>query len=72
MRANAQRLAQFDRRVTLTLLPDAGHYTFLAACADAGHRAQPQLCTDAAGVDREEVHARTIDLAAQFFDRSLE
>jgi predicted dienelactone hydrolase len=71
IRANARRLAQFTRSVTLTLLPGAGHYTFLAPCADGGRRAQPQLCTDAAGIDREEIHLRTIDLAAQFFDRSL-
>jgi hypothetical protein len=71
VRANAQRLAQFTRGVTLTLLPGAGHDTFLATCADAGRRAQPHLCIDAPGVDREDIYSRTIDLAAQFFDRSL-
>jgi predicted dienelactone hydrolase len=72
IRPNAQRLAQLTRGATLALLPGVGHYTFLAACADAGRRAQPQLCADTAGVDREEIHRRTIELAAQFFDRHLE
>jgi predicted dienelactone hydrolase len=72
VRANAQRLAQLTRGATLTLLPGAAHYTFLATCTDAGRRAQPQLCADAAGVDRDAIHQRTIDLAADFFERNLE
>ena len=70
-RANAQRLAQLTPGATSTSLPAAGHYTFLAACTDAGRRAQPQLCADAAGIDRDSIHQRTIDLAAAFFERTL-
>ena len=68
---NAQRLAQLAPRAALTLLPSVAHYTFLAACTDAGRRAQPQLCGDAPDVDRNAIHQRTIDLAAQFFERTL-
>jgi predicted dienelactone hydrolase len=69
---NAQLLAGLARRATLTLLPGGvGHYTFLATCTESGRRAQPQLCGDAGGVDREAIHRRTSDLALRFFDRTL-
>jgi len=32
---------------------------------------QPMLCTDPAGVNREDTHRRTSELAAGFFDRQL-
>jgi predicted dienelactone hydrolase len=68
---SAQRLAQLTPRAALTLLPSVGHYTFLATCTDAGRRAQPQLCADSPDVNREAIHRRTIELAAQFFERTL-
>ena len=68
---NALRLAQLVPGAALTLLPSVPHYTFLAACTDAGRRAQPQLCGDPADVDRNAIHRRTIELAAQFFERTL-
>jgi len=68
---NAQTLARLSPKARLTLLPGAGHYTFLATCTDRGRREQPQLCIDASGVDREAVHARTLDLAVAFFRTSL-
>jgi predicted dienelactone hydrolase len=71
IRANAQRLAQLTRGASLTLLPGAAHYTFLATCSDVGRRAQPQLCADAADIDRDSIHQRTIELAAEFFERNL-
>jgi predicted dienelactone hydrolase len=71
VRANAQRLAQLNRHAILTLLPGAAHYTFLATCTEVGRRAQAQLCADAADIDRDAIHQRTIDLAADFFERTL-
>jgi predicted dienelactone hydrolase len=69
--SNAQLLARSTRRATLTLLPQVGHYTLLASCTDNGRSAQPQLCADRAGLDREAVHKRTSDMAVRFFDRTL-
>ncbi len=69
--ANARRLAETTPGAALTLIPGAGHYTFLATCTDAGRRDRPQLCTDGAGVNREAVHQRTVEQAASFFDRTL-
>ena len=72
LRSNAQFLARLTPRAILTLLPGGvGHYTFLATCTENGRRAQPQLCADAADVNREAIHRRTSDLAVRFFDRSL-
>jgi predicted dienelactone hydrolase len=68
---NAQRLAQLTPRASLTLIPGAAHYTFLASCTDFGVQAQPQLCTDAVGVNREAIHQRTVDAAKQFFEKAL-
>jgi predicted dienelactone hydrolase len=68
---NALRLASLVPGASLTRLPAVGHYTFLAVCTEAGRRTQAQVCGDAPGVDRGAVHQRTIELAAQFFERAL-
>lgn len=69
--SNAQLLTRLIPRASLTLVPGAGHYTFLATCTEDGRRAQPQLCAEARDVDRDTVHQRTADQAAQFFARIL-
>ena len=48
-----------------------GHYVFLGSCTDRGRTIRPVLCGDAAGVDREAIHARTAEMAARFFDAQL-
>jgi predicted dienelactone hydrolase len=68
--SNAQLLARLTR-ATLTILPQVGHYTFLAACTEKGRIAEPQLCGDRAGVDREAIQQRTSDMAVRFFDSTL-
>jgi predicted dienelactone hydrolase len=68
---NARQLSQLTPGATLTLLPSVGHYTFLATCTDIGRQAQPQLCGDAPEVNRDAVHQRAIELAAEFFARTL-
>ena len=73
IRSNAQLLAKLIPRASLMLLPGGvEHYTFLATCMEAGRRMQPTLCTDAQGVDREQIHQRTVHSAVQFFDRTLQ
>jgi len=71
IRSNAQRLGRTIPKARLTLLPAVGHYTFLATCTEAGRAAQPQLCADAPGVDRDVVHEGVATRAAQFFDEAL-
>ena len=68
---NARFFARAIPRATLELLP-GGHYTFLATCTDTGRLAQPVLCTDPAHVDREVTHRRASELAARFFERTLD
>jgi predicted dienelactone hydrolase len=71
-KSNAQRLAGAIPGARLTLLPGGvGHYTFLATCTENGRRTQPQLCTDATGIDRQAVHQQAIESAVQFFDKTL-
>ncbi len=56
----------------LTLFPKAvGHYTFLTDCATAGRAKFAAICGDA-GPSRTAVHRATLDLAAKFFDRTLQ
>jgi len=72
IRSNAQLLAGAIPTAHLTLLPDVGHYTFLATCTDAGRRAQRQLCEDSRRIDRDNVHRITLDAAADFFSKTLQ
>jgi predicted dienelactone hydrolase len=70
-RSNAQYLARQVRGAEVTVVRDAGHYTFLAACTPEGRDAMPHLCTDRPGVDRPRVHQQALDLAVRFFTREL-
>jgi predicted dienelactone hydrolase len=69
--SNARLLAKWTPRASLTLLPGAGHYTFLAVCTEAGRLAQPQLCAESADVNRETMHQRVAEHASQYFDKAL-
>ena len=70
--SNAQLLGTLIPRASVMLLPDGvEHYTFLAACTEAGRRAQPQLCTDRSGVDRAAIHQRIAERAVEYFDATL-
>lgn len=55
----------------LTLFNGVGHYTFLATCAELGRRARPDICTDSAGVLRDDIHKQAADLVAAFFSTNL-
>jgi predicted dienelactone hydrolase len=56
----------------LTIFPGGvGHYEFLGTCTDAGRKSRPMLCTDAADVDREAIHKRTVEAAVSFFAAHL-
>jgi predicted dienelactone hydrolase len=47
------------------------HYNFLDSCTDSGRKNVPGLCTDAKGVDRDEIHKETVRLAVNFFRSTL-
>ena len=53
------------------LLAGAGHFVFMAPCSAEQRLAMAALCTDADGVDREDIHRNLISEAAAFFSRTL-
>jgi predicted dienelactone hydrolase len=70
---NAKSYAGKIPHAALTIFPGTvDHYTFVDVCTDFGHSMRPKLCNDRAGVDREAVHATTIDLATTFFAAHLQ
>jgi predicted dienelactone hydrolase len=69
--SNAKKVSALLRQAKLTVLPGAGHYSFLASCTERGREARPELCVDAAHVDREAVHRDAAELAIKFFGRTL-
>jgi predicted dienelactone hydrolase len=54
------------------VIPGAGHFVFMAPCTDEQMGAMPGLCTDAQGVDREDVHRDLIYEAGRFFSKTLQ
>jgi predicted dienelactone hydrolase len=50
---------------------DVGHYVFTVNCTEAGRANLPGRCVDAPGVDRDAIHAETVQLAEAFFARHL-
>ena len=68
---NARYFAAHIPGSRLILFPGAGHYTFFASCTADGKKAQPQLCIDRAGIDRDQLHVRAAALASAFFSRYL-
>ena len=69
--SNAKRVSALLGQVKLTVMPGAGHYTFLASCTDRGREARAELCVDAANVDRDAVHRHAEELAVDFFGLTL-
>ena len=53
------------------MLAGAGHFVFIAPCDDEQRATQPVLCTDAAGVDREDIHRNLSADAVEFFGATL-
>jgi predicted dienelactone hydrolase len=69
--ANARYFAAHIPGSRLVLFPGAGHYTFFATCTPIGKKAQPELCDDRPGIDRQGIHQRAADLAVTFFSMHL-
>ncbi|MBK5418524.1 alpha/beta hydrolase family protein [Pseudomonas sp. TH31] len=53
------------------LLAGAGHFVFMAPCNEEQIIAMPALCTDADGVDREDIHRNLVSEAGRFFSHAL-
>lgn len=54
------------------VIAGAGHFVFMAPCTDEQMAIMPGLCTDADGVDREDIHRDLIEEAGRFFRQSLQ
>lgn len=67
----ARPVASAIPNAELEVLPDAGHYVFLAECGLRGRLLVRGLCADAGGVDRGAVHDRVSADAVAFFNREL-
>lgn len=69
---NAEALARKLPDVSsFKLFAGAGHFVFMAPCDDQQRAAQPGLCTDAVGVDREDIHRDLSNEAVEFFGAAL-
>jgi predicted dienelactone hydrolase len=70
--SSAKYFAANIRGAKLKIFPgNAAHYMFLESCTESGRKMRPLLCTDGAGVDRDEIHAKTVGLAVEFFGATL-
>ncbi|HEY0290130.1 MAG TPA: dienelactone hydrolase [Pseudomonas sp.] len=69
---NAEALARKLPEVSdFKLLAGAGHFVFMAPCDDEQRATTPVLCTDAIGVDREDIHRNLSAEAVRFFGDAL-
>lgn len=72
-KANADYIRATVRGARETVLPGGvAHYTFLDTCTAAGKARLGFACEDAAGVDRDAVHAQVAGMAVKFFLRELD
>jgi predicted dienelactone hydrolase len=69
---NALHLAPLMRTLAGTrMIPNAGHYVFLAPCSPQLLKEAPDICRDPAGVNRGQVHAQIDADALAFFRKML-
>jgi len=50
---------------------NVAHYVFLDSCTTTGRMTVSGICIDATGVDRDVIHAKTVQLALEFFRSTL-
>lgn len=67
----ARRVAADIPGAELELIPEVGHYAFLAPCGLRGRLFLRSLCVDAGGVNRRQLHDQVASDAVAFFDRTL-
>ncbi|QEL55446.1 alpha/beta hydrolase family protein [Chromobacterium paludis] len=54
------------------VVQNAGHFDFLAPCAEAVARHEPEICQDAPGFDRAALHRQMNEALIQFFRTALD
>lgn len=69
--AEAVRLA-LPEAPDYRVVPNAGHYDFLAPCSDALAALAPPICTSSAGFDRATFHVGFDSEIVKFFEKALE
>jgi predicted dienelactone hydrolase len=70
---NAKYFATEIPGAKLHIFPgNVAHYVFLDSCTEVGRKSVPMLCADAQGVDRDAIHADTVQRALRFFRVTLE
>jgi predicted dienelactone hydrolase len=70
--SHAKYFAAHIPSAKLIIFPGAvGHLVFLQNCTDEGRKSLDWACVDGPGVDREAIHARTLEIALSFFAASL-
>ena len=69
---NAERIRPMLRTLKdYRVIPNAGHFIFLAPCSPAQNSQIPDLCTDPPGVDRAAIHANVNREILDFFNWTL-
>ncbi|MFK0683800.1 dienelactone hydrolase [Ochrobactrum sp. BD67] len=69
---NAIALAhELTSKTTLEIIPNAGHFTFLAPCSSQLTQSAPELCIDNAEIDRVALHQKINSEIADYFNRTL-
>jgi len=68
---NIRRYASFLPEAGIVLLPGASHYTFLDQCVTPAPDGMAFACQDNPGVDRNVIHALTIERVRDFFSEVL-
>jgi len=69
---NALHIAPLIKTLIDTqMIPEAGHYVFLAPCSPQLTKDAPEICNDPPGVNRVEVHAQINADALTFFRKTL-
>ncbi len=59
----SSKMHLFDKNV--------GHYIFLNEATEFGKEVAPSITVDNPGVDRNEIHEKSLELAVEFFNRTL-
>ncbi|MES2494399.1 MAG: alpha/beta hydrolase [Pseudomonadota bacterium] len=69
---NLRHIARLYPAAKVTMVPGAGHYTFIQTCEPAAVERLGLICKDGPGIDRDAVHDLAAKAAVQFFSETLQ